>query len=101
MKTIVEEFITELTWNNDKVKEVFTHGGCYWFAYILKERFNGQIWYLPIDNHFITLIDNLFYDANGQYSLENNKCIYNWEHYKIIEPLESERIEKYCIRKEI
>ena len=30
---------------------VFTNGNCYYFAVILKERFGGEIYYLPIDNH--------------------------------------------------
>ena len=39
-------------------EDVFLHGCCYWFAWILKERFNGHgylvdIYHEPIEGHFV------------------------------------------------
>ena len=45
--------------------DCFTKGCCYWFAHILKERFNGQIIYEPVINHFACMIDNVPYDILG------------------------------------
>ena len=36
--------------NKDVIEELFTCGYCYWFAVVLKERFNGVIIYNPIMN---------------------------------------------------
>lgn len=48
---------------------VFLHGCCYWFASILDYRFyqeaNTQIMYEPVEGHFITKINNHFYDVRG------------------------------------
>jgi len=39
-------------------KETFLHGCCFWFAWILRERFNNRgylvdIYHEPIENHFV------------------------------------------------
>jgi len=39
-------------------EDVFLHGCCYWFAYILRERFHGHgyivdIYHDPIEGHFV------------------------------------------------
>ena len=47
------------------LETVFTEGNCYYFAIILHDRFGGEIYYLPIDNHFICKIRNSFYDIKG------------------------------------
>lgn len=41
-------------------------GNCLWFAIILKERFPYlDIYYLPIDGHFVVGDGNVFYDWSG------------------------------------
>ena len=35
---------------------------CYYFAMILKDRFNGEIYYDVINGHFLTLIKYKLYD---------------------------------------
>lgn len=50
-------------------EHVFLHGCCYWFAYILDYRFYTEyqtsIMYEPVEGHFITKIDNHYYDIRG------------------------------------
>lgn len=77
--------------------DTFTNGCCYWFAKILEERFNGEIMYNPVDNHFVTLIDGLLFDITGK--LDNNENWYQWDEYKKLDELETKRIYKYCINK--
>lgn len=46
-------------------------GNCLWFALILKTRFSqGEIFYLPIDGHFIFCLEDKFYDWRGRISPE-------------------------------
>ena len=63
-------------------------GNCYYFALILKERFNKykpKLFYDAIDGHFLCQINNVFYDWTGianyphEYAL---KYIKNWETLK-------------------
>lgn len=55
-------------------EKVFLNGCCYWFAFILQERFGGNMMYEPVINHFIQEIGGRLYDASGdvteQYTTE-------------------------------
>lgn len=77
--------------------ETFTSGCCYWFAHILATRFEGEICYLPADNHFITKIGFCYYDITGKLYPNRIGRIWTWAEYQKLEPLESERITKDCI----
>ena len=82
-----------------EIEDVFSNGYCYWFAKILSERFyNSKIYYLPIANHFITKIDNEYYDITGVYIL--NEKPYEWNKYQEFDYLDYKRVVKYCILKE-
>lgn len=98
---IVKDFIIDFKEMHPKeIEDVFLHGYCYWFAKILELRFEGTIYYLPIDNHFITKIGNNFYDIRGKLNGNQfNPCV-NWEEYQLIDELEVSRIYRDCIRKE-
>lgn len=56
-------------------------GNCYYFALILKDRFNGTIFYDQINCHFITKIDTKFYDWTGIIKPDIDKLL-NWEELK-------------------
>ena len=44
----------------------WTNGNCYWLAFILKEAFNCNIYYLPIGGHFVAKDDeDNYYDYTG------------------------------------
>ena len=79
-------------------EEKYTCGDCYVFAQALAKKFNGQVYYLAIDNHFIAKISDIFYDIRGQISEEEIYECYLWEEYIDIEPLDAARVEYYCIQ---
>lgn len=82
---------------SDNVDEVFTQGCCYWFAYILAERFDigtTKIMYCPIDNHFGTMIDNRIYDITGDVTDKYVGWV-PWDEYGDVK--EIQRIIRDCI----
>lgn len=79
------------------IKKSFLEGKCFWFSYILKELFNGEIYYSQIDNHFVCKIDDIFYDASGIVDLKNYNGFIPFSDYINIEPSDSIRLYKNCI----
>lgn len=79
----------------EELVEVFTTGNCYYFAIILKERFNGEIYYMPIINHFICKIENKYYDITGEVNPSEHP--YKWSEYKLEDKKHTNSITKYCI----
>ena len=70
MENTVLNFIKRFTFSGsyEEVVHCFTHGCCYWFAYILFRRFlqdGAKLMYDEIDNHFGTLIGDKVYDITG------------------------------------
>lgn len=61
--------ITRFIGHFQAAMDMFLHGGCYWFAHILNERFwlkhDTAILYEPVEGHFITRIDGRYYDVRG------------------------------------
>lgn len=87
----VEEFIkrrfpTDCNW---------TTGNCYYFAIILKERFNGTVYYDPIEGHFLCEINSNFYDYTGKVDLDPT-TLYNWNCYKEQDELNYQHIVRDC-----
>lgn len=78
----------------------FSNGMCYWFAVILKERFeDGLIVYNQIDNHFAVLLYDTFrvYDITGDVS---DKC--EWEDFEFLsyaDELLYNRLLRDCVYK--
>lgn len=96
MKGEVLEFIEKFKFHEPKIIEyLFMNGNCYYFAVILKDKFNGEIYYLPIANHFVCKIDNDFYDITGFCSI--NEKPYLWDTFEKIESTHKERIVRDCI----
>lgn len=95
MKSLVESFIYQFTSFGKAIEECFTCGNCYWFAFILKERFRGHISYDPVANHFGCWIDYHIYDITGDVTNKYNWVNWNW--YTLMEPIASKRIERDCI----
>ena len=79
------------------IEKLFTEGNCYYFSIILKERFkSGDVYYLPIANHFIWKYNGKFYDICGEYG--THEKAYKWEDFKKRDISLSKRIERDCIR---
>lgn len=91
------EFINKFKFKYKKELEyIFTSGNCYYFAVILKERFNGEIYYLPIENHFICKIDNNYYDITGKAKM--NEKPYKWSEFIKEDEKLYNRIVRDCIK---
>lgn len=59
----------------------FTCGCCYWFAFILCNRFpEAVIMYDPVINHFVTQIDGRLYDITGEVTQEYK--VVRWDTYE-------------------
>lgn len=76
----------------------FLEGCCYWFAVILRERFGAQIYYDPVDNHFVGKIGEQFYDVTGR--LSDNGRFIRWDTYKNTDMAHYKRLVRDCINKE-
>lgn len=92
----LNEVVLDFIKGFESAKQLFLYGYCYWFAVILSQRFDGEIWYLPIPNHFICKINNRFYDVEGEVNPPRVK--YKWNRYP--DQLEKARIIRDCINKE-
>ncbi len=94
----VDEFIYNIKSGEryKEIEELFLQGGCYYFAKLLANKFYGEVWYLPVDNHFVTLIDGTLYDIGGKV-LKGIEVLYNWDYYQRIEPEDAKRVTKNCI----
>ena len=80
---------------NKDVDTVFTNGCCYWFAFILAERFfwEARIMYDQVANHFGTEIRGRVYDITGDVTES-----YNWEPWDDVEDtMLKDRIKRDCI----
>lgn len=91
-----EEEVLDFIYKFNTSRSLFQYGMCYWFAFILKERFHGQIYYHSIDNHFVTMIKGTLYDSIGKV---NDYGFEPWEEYKKKDELETKRIIRDCIEK--
>ena len=78
-----------------EIIDVFTCGCCYWFAFILCERFQGTMMYDPVANHFAAGIQGRNYDITGD--ITDLYRMVPWEDYDF-DPSARKRIEEYCIR---
>lgn len=99
--TEILDFIKDFSSFGKDVRECFTRGCCYWFAFILNERFKpyAEIYYNDLENHFACKIDKNLYDITG-----NCNNLYEgeweiWDNFKNIDPLLAKRIERDCISK--
>lgn len=71
-------------------------GNCYYFAVILKDRFNGKIYYDTENAHFITKINDKFYDWTGRVNpkLEN---LLDWDILEKQNPSYYKKIQFECV----
>ena len=74
----------------------WTNGNCYWLAFILKEAFGCEIYYLPIQGHFIAKDkDNIYYDQNGVVELEEEAL--SWDRLEQEDSLWYDCIVRDCV----
>lgn len=93
---MIESFIKKFKFRHNKeLEDIFTHGNCYYFALILKETFNGEIYYMPCMNHFICKIDSSYYDITGK--IEPNEHPEKWSTYMNIDKQHYNQVYRDCI----
>ena len=84
---------------NEGTIKAFTDGCCYWFAFILAQRFLlSEIAYNPVLNHFAVRIGTDLYDITGKIETSEGPWI-DWDEYQAAEPADTERVQRYCIDK--
>ena len=72
---MVEDFIHR-RW---QVNSHFLDGNCLWFATILTIRFPElEIYYLPIQGHFIVGKNNTYYDWKGKIILKEESLLFEY-----------------------
>lgn len=80
----------------DDIEDVFTRGCCYWFAIVLRERFEYTgpvIMYDEVMNHFGTEIGDRVYDITGDVTDR-----YRWTPWEELDDeLLRERIVRDCV----
>lgn len=72
-------------------------GNCYYFALILKDRFNGTILYDVIDGHFVTLINNIKYDWTGIISEYGKHYYVEWDKFDDYDSNQKQSIINGCL----
>lgn len=81
---------------------MFNQGLCYWFAFILVERFKpfASMVYAPagtsLDNHFLAKIGDDLYDINGL-CLADRTDFVDWDTYE--DTLNKARVHLDCVLK--
>ena len=74
----------------------FLNQNCYWFAVILKQRFGGNVEYLPITGHFVCKIGNRHYDITGEI-LPTEPILPFDDGYEMEDKSHYDRIWKQCV----
>ena len=88
----VEKFIEKRFGDTDAH---WTDGNCYWFAQILIMRFPYlQLYYLPIEGHFVAGTPSRWYDAKGKNFSKEKPMLF--EEIKKTDPLWAEHVLRDC-----
>ena len=78
--------------------DIWNNGNCYWFVHILTSVFpHLQIYYNPVEGHFIAGNGETFYDINGYYKSENQDKYILFEDIKEEDPSWYRRLTEDCI----
>ena len=97
--TFIENFKSR--GDRKKIEEFFLNGCCYWFAFILDERFNrqGSILYDIKNNHFVYMIEGNFFVFLGWLGDTPPKDTdYEfWDVYHYYDPIHAQRLHRDCI----
>lgn len=82
-------------------KDTFLFGCCYWFSFILNERFGGTTIYLPVENHYVQQIGDRLYDVSGDVTDKYKGAeIMKWSDMQERDSSLYKRLVRDCINKE-
>lgn len=105
----IEKFIKDFkAISPEYIEYTFYRGYCYWFAFILVERFKGEVWFNPDIVHFAAYINNKLYDIYGEIIPGKNSVTgedesdnwMSWEEFQYKNHEAVETIVNSCIKKE-
>lgn len=88
------DYIKEFSKYGKQVKECFSLNNCYWFAIILKEKFDGDIMFNEMENHFSCRVNKKLYDITGCCDNLYYNSWEKWENYKI--GISASKLNKLC-----
>lgn len=100
MKKKILSFINQFnaSTGREQIEECFTSGMCYWFAFLLANRFpGGEIVYAVVENHFAYKYDKYVYDITGD--ITNKYTFVSWFEYSMRDQDHASRIQRDCILK--
>lgn len=83
--------------DKDYLEHVFTDGNCYHFSLIIQGMYGGDIVYDPHEFHFLTKIDNEFFDITGK--VDEPMDYYYWNELEDIDYTEYTLVQHNCIYK--
>ena len=96
IKNDILDFIQKFKFSyQTELEYIFTTGNCYYFALILQNRFNGDIYYLLNANHFVCKINNDFYDITGKVGF--NEKPYKWLELSSLDKKLYDKIYRDCV----
>lgn len=73
------------------------NGNCLWFAIILQARFpQSDIYYLPVPGHFVTKIEDKYYDWKGEIEIDVQEPLISLIDLKKKEPDWYQRLMRDC-----
>lgn len=107
----VEQFLNKMKEVfSEEIQFVFYRGFCYWLAFILADRFHGEIWFNPKIVHFACMIDGMLYDIYGKIDYGicpvtgepdgSEDAWVTWEQFQINNHEAAEGVISSCIKKE-
>lgn len=97
-RTTILDFIG----NFKGAEDTFLFGCCYWFSFILNERFGGATMYLPVENHYVQQIGDRLYDVSGDVTDKYKGAeIMKWSDMQERDSSLYKRLVRDCINKEV
>lgn len=85
----------------EDAKDIFLYGLCFWFAFILQERFGGTMMYEQVENHYIQEIGGRLYDVSGDVTERygTSKYLVPWADFEQRDSSLYQRLVRDCIKK--
>ena len=71
-------------------------GNCYYFSLILKNRFDGSIYYDVVNGHFLTEVNGKLYDWEGL-KRKDGLTLIKWDEFDVYDPIQKQRIIRDCL----
>ena len=101
---MVDARVLKFIKNFEGAQSTFLNGCCYWFAFILRERFGGCIFYEAVEWNFVWGWRGELYDVTGcvseKYLRDEGVHLIDWATYNVEDPSHYGRIARDCVLNE-